>query len=254
MKQQDQTPDIRWLNEKQEARLRTAIDARDTKLRGLASVPLDVSTPDKRAAWESKFADAPAFGDHLKPIVLLMLDCGLRRQEALQLRWDDIKPDAVRDDQFQLFIRPSSDKTGKGRYVPLIRETAVLLHQWRQHLKTTGRQSLWVFPNPKTGEPFKEVKSSWNTLISLASKSMRSLQGTTLRDLRSTYGSKLVQRGVPILQVSKLLGHSSVTITERHYAALSDQGKREAVDTLSRLGDLSVVDRDTLLKRGAGGD
>lgn len=255
MKQQDQTPDIRWLNEKQEARLRRAIEMRDAKLRGLEAVkPMHVS-PNVQIipADVSKLADAPAFGDHLKPIVLLMLDCGLRRQEALQLRWEDIKPDAVRDDQFQLFIRPSSDKTGKGRYVPLIRETGLLLHQWRQHLKATGRYNRWVFPNPTTGEPFKEVKSSWNTLISLAAKSMRSLEGTTLRDLRSTYGSKLLQRGVPILQVSKLLGHSSVTITERHYAALSDQGKREAVDTLSRLGNLSVVNAGALIKRDVEG-
>jgi integrase len=56
-----------------------------------------------------------------------------------------------------------------------------------------------------------------------------------VKDLRSTYGSKLVQNGAPIFTVSKLLGHSSVTVTEKHYAALSDEGKREAVNTLSKI-------------------
>jgi len=31
------------------------------------------------------------------------------------------------------------------------------------------------------------------------------------------------------------LGHASVTVTGKHYAALSDEGKREAVNTLSKL-------------------
>ena len=31
------------------------------------------------------------------------------------------------------------------------------------------------------------------------------------------------------------LGHASVTVTGKHYAALSDEGKREAVNTLSKI-------------------
>ena len=39
-------------------------------------------------------------------------------------------------------------------------------------------------------------------------------------DLRRTFGYKLILNGMPIYHVSKLLGHSSVTTTERHYAPL----------------------------------
>ena len=38
--------------------------------------------------------------------------------------------------------------------------------------------------------------------------------------LRRTFGYKLILNGIPIYHVSKLLGHSSVTTTERHYAPL----------------------------------
>ena len=38
--------------------------------------------------------------------------------------------------------------------------------------------------------------------------------------LRHTYASHLLMNGVDIFTVSKLLGHSSVTVTERHYAHL----------------------------------
>jgi len=39
-------------------------------------------------------------------------------------------------------------------------------------------------------------------------------------DLRRTFGYNLIKQGKPIFEVSKLLGHSSVTVTERHYAPL----------------------------------
>ena len=38
--------------------------------------------------------------------------------------------------------------------------------------------------------------------------------------LRRTFGYNLIRQGRPIYEVSKLLGHSSVTTTERHYAPL----------------------------------
>ena len=43
---------------------------------------------------------------------------------------------------------------------------------------------------------------------------------TRFHDLRRTFGYNLIRQGRPIYEVSKLLGHSSVTTTERHYAPL----------------------------------
>jgi len=39
-------------------------------------------------------------------------------------------------------------------------------------------------------------------------------------DLRRTFGYNLIKQRMPIYQVSKLLGHASVTTTEKHYAPL----------------------------------
>ena len=38
-----------------------------------------------------------------------------------------------------------------------------------------------------------------------------------LHTLRKTTGARLIQKGVDIYKVSKFLGHSSVTVTEKHY-------------------------------------
>ena len=46
------------------------------------------------------------------------------------------------------------------------------------------------------------------------------IKGARFHDLRRTFGYNLIRQGRPIYEVSKLLGHSSVTTTERHYAPL----------------------------------
>ena len=46
------------------------------------------------------------------------------------------------------------------------------------------------------------------------------LKDVRMHDLRRTFGYNLIKQGRPIYEASKLLGHSSVTTTERHYAPL----------------------------------
>ena len=46
------------------------------------------------------------------------------------------------------------------------------------------------------------------------------IKDAQFHDLRRTFGLNLIKSGVPIYTVSKLLGHSSVRITEEHYAPL----------------------------------
>jgi integrase len=63
----------------------------------------------------------------------------------------------------------------------------------------------------------------------------------TFHELRDTFASHLVMAGVPILTVSKLLGHADVRITEKHYAHLAPGHLQNAVD--KHLPDFSVHPR-----------
>ena len=56
--------------------------------------------------------------------------------------------------------------------------------------------------------------------------------GYHLHCLRSTLGSELVSKGVPIYTVSKLLGHSSVKVTEEHYLRLTIDDVRQAMSQI----------------------
>ncbi|MDC6472293.1 site-specific integrase [Luminiphilus sp.] len=244
LKEPDALQEIRWLTEKEEQVLRATLSSRDfsrhgieitdtklTKSGNVTSISLTHSGSIQDAI---KNAKTRWFKDHLTPAVLLMLDCGLRRQEALRLRWSDIRP-TTQEGEYQLLVNPSSEKMKRGRYVPLLKETLTTLLAWQEDQQLKGVSSEFLFPHPATGKPLGSVDTAWENLITEASRRCKSLQGLTVKNLRSTYGSRLVQNGAPIFTVSKLLGHSSVTVTEKHYAALSDEGKREAVNTLSKM-------------------
>ncbi|MCF7805120.1 MAG: hypothetical protein K9N46_04550 [Candidatus Marinimicrobia bacterium] len=53
--------------------------------------------------------------------------------------------------------------------------------------------------------------------------------------LRKTYGSLFGQNGVDIFTVSKLLVHSSVKVTEGHYAELLEKDLSEGIKVLDNL-------------------
>ncbi|MEA2077776.1 MAG: site-specific integrase [Candidatus Marinimicrobia bacterium] len=58
------------------------------------------------------------------------------------------------------------------------------------------------------------------------------IKNAGVHTLRKTFGSLLVQNGVNIYTVSKLMGHGSVTVTEKHYAELLDENLRSGVQQL----------------------
>ena len=60
-------------------------------------------------------------------------------------------------------------------------------------------------------------------------------------DLRHTFASRLVERGVDVETVRDLLGHHSITITQR-YTHSTDERKKEAVELLNREFERKICD------------
>ena len=99
----------------------------------------------------------------------------------------------------------------------------------RQHARADHcPASPWVFAH-ENGDRIKDVKRSFRAACNLIG-----IKDFRIHDLRHTCASLAVSEGVPLTAVRDLLGHSSVTVTER-YAHLAPENVRDAVAVLDRI-------------------
>lgn len=150
---------------------------------------------------------------------------GARKNEALKARWDDI------DLEGRVWRIPLS-KSGKVRHITLSDEAVRCLQRVgdlnRQLLGDTFEQTTFVFPNPKTLKPYCTIFAAWNS-----ARRRAGLGDVRIHDLRHTYASTLVNNGVPLYDVQKLLGHAHIRTTER-YSHLRQERLRDSASYAGR--------------------
>ena len=156
---------------------------------------------------------------NLKPIVVTALNTGLRRGEILGLTWDRV-------DLKNRLILLDKTKNDERREVPISATLYEVLAGLVRNIKTD-----YVFCNPQTLKPYHD-----NGLTGAFSRAVKraKLVDFHFHDLRHSFASKLVRAGVPLLTVSKLLGHKDIKMTLR-YAHLSPDVFKEAISVLDNL-------------------
>lgn len=153
-----------------------------------------------------------------KLVVLLGARAGLRRGEMAVLRWQDV--DFANN---QLYIAPN--KTDKHRFVPLSKD----LREALETAKNTATDGFVVHVG------MDEARQSSYYITAAYAKHTADLPFKCfMHKLRHTFASHLVQAGVDLYRVSKLLGHSSIKMTEI-YAHLAPADLQQAVTKLPRL-------------------
>lgn len=212
---------IRYLSKAEEGRLSSALDTRQSRL---------VSERASANAWreERGYPLAPdlselTYADHLKPMFLISINTGLRRGELFKLKWENV--------DFSnkiLTVIGITAKTEKTRYVPLNWEANRVLEEWKKQEKA----SVLVFPS-KAGNPFNNVNRAWTNLLKLAQLFYPTDHHLHFRwhDIRHTFASKLVMASVDLYAVKELMGHSTITMTER-YAHLAPGYMKKEVEKL----------------------
>jgi integrase len=210
----DKLSRVRYLTAEEEQALRRALQDRNEQLCEQRESGNDWRR--QRRLAELPDLSARRFADYLEPLTVLTLNTGLRRGEALHLRWTDV--DLVRR---KIVIRGDNAKSGKTRHLPLNDEALTTLQHWRSGTELAE----WVFPG-RDGERLKGVKTSWKSVLQKAA-----IDDFRWHDLRHHFASRLVMKGVDLNTVRELLGHSDLSMTLR-YAHLSPEHKADAVAKL----------------------
>ena len=166
-----------------------------------------------------------AAAPHLEPIIQTALQTGMRLQEILKLRMEDV--DLGQD---VITIRPENNKTGKMDYIPLPFPLTELLK--RLIAENRGRTAfVFNYLDSRTKE-FRAVSSIQHAFCNACRRA--GIQNLQFRDLRRTFATRLHQSGVDPLIIQRLLRHSSFKISEQVYIQSNLRMMKEAVEKARR--------------------
>ncbi|MFL9922594.1 tyrosine-type recombinase/integrase [Paraburkholderia fungorum] len=155
---------------------------------------------------------------HMANILRVMGVTGMRRENVLAMQW--VWFDAERG---TLTVPAEADKARKGFTLYLSGEVLGLLRDLQD-----SAEGPWVFPNPKTGQPYHSCRDAW---VSVREKA--GLPGLRMHDLRHTYASMMLDSGADIVDVQHALGHTQLKTTAV-YLHLTKGRKRARADAAAK--------------------
>jgi integrase len=152
----------------------------------------------------------------VRDAITVAIDSGLRREEQFSLQWRQV--DFVRG----TITTTTRTKSGRSRKVPLPLRSAAILGRLKGKNATATDD---VFINPDTGERYLQMNKGLAGAVRRAK-----IDRLCWHDLRRTAGCRWLQRdGKSMEEVMVLLGHSSVQVTEKHYAFLEGEAVAESL-------------------------
>lgn len=158
---------------------------------------------------------------HVAGAIILAIDTGLRREELFDLTWKQV--DATRG----LIDTLTKTKSGLPRKVPITTRSAQILAQLTRYLGCP-----YVIVNSETEQRYWQMNKGFKAAMRRAG-----LENVQWHDLRRTAGCRWLQRdGKTKDEVSELLGHSSVLVTETRYAFLNGEAIAESLSGRTKVG------------------
>jgi integrase/recombinase XerD len=148
--------------------------------------------------------------------------CGLRISELLGLQVTDI-------DASRMVVTVRHGKGAKDRQVPLSARLLSALRRWW----STHRHPRWLFPGKTPARPLSDgmVQRIAGRVVKRAGLRKKA----TLHTLRHSYATHLLEAGVDVVTLQKLLGHSDLSTTAR-YLHLSTRQMQKLPNVLDLLG------------------
>jgi len=174
---------------------------------------------------------------------LLFLGTGLRRGEMLGLKWENVDLDngtiyiqqqllqVKEDDKYQLgYYAPKSEKSI--RQLPLPKWAIDLLKKHKEKQNKEKRDYIedngLVFCTTR-GTPINP-SNFWRDFKKVLHEAQ--LPDIRIHDLRHTFATRLLEKGVAIKVIQELMGHSQFSLTADTYTQVLDGLKRKAIQKL----------------------
>ena len=184
--------------------------------------------PEGRIRWISR-SEAAAMvqaargiprAPYLADFIVTALNTGCRAGELLGLEWRRVDLQ-----EGLIHLEAHHTKAAKRRSVPLNQTARRAILSRARYRAEHCPASPWVFCR-KNGQRLEWLHRSFRLACARAG-----IEDFRIHDLRHTCAAWLVTAGVPLPEVRDLLGHASITMTER-YAHLAPDNVRAAVSRL----------------------
>ena len=168
-------------------------------------------TPEEE---EALLKELPELG---RKVIAIAIRTGLRREELFGLRREDVNAETG-------FVNIPRSKSGKARRVKLSPTALTTLQEL-----LGGHSTKWVFPSKTKDTPLSGANFVRRIFVPAVERAK--ISDLHFHDLRHTFASRLVQRGVDLYRVKELMGHSNIKTTQR-YAHLAPSHLEDAVNLL----------------------
>ena len=180
---------------------------------------------------ESRLLGVIPEDNHIRDCILIALHTGMRKGEILKLKWSHID-----FHNHLIVLKPENTKAKRGRKIDINRTVLEILKRRR---RLNGSEYVITYH----GKPIHSIKSGWFKYVELAE-----IQDLTFHDLRRTFGTRLLEAGVNLVTISRLLGHSRIETTMTYLKPRIELG-REAVSILDQLTERNQVYYQPLLPK-----
>ena len=183
-------------------------------------------------------------GDELFPLWRLIAYTGMRRSEALALTWNDINAKtgrisirrAVNTEDWAV---TKTTKTGSARVIDVDTETLRILASYKTARAevsfTLVKADAYVFGDDegKLRSP-DAMTSRWDRRLRAIVKTHPTLPRVTLKGLRHTHATLLLELGEHPKVVQERLGHSTITTTMNIYSHVTPTMQKAAVERFAQ--------------------
>lgn len=158
-----------------------------------------------------RLIETPCEKEGLKRAALFSIFTGLRLSDVRKLTWGEVQQDGGK-----YFLQYIQKKTGSPEILPLPSVAVSLL----------GARAA------DDVKPFKTMPARLDTYLNEWMAAAGITKHITFHCFRHTAATQLIERGVDIYTVQKILGHANVTTTQI-YARMLDSKKREAMEKMN---------------------